>query len=295
MNRLLAAAAILALVIIPPTVALAVPGENGPPEGKGNQAAGPADPGPPATPPGNSGSNPHGGPPGQAPEPPPQAAPSTTDVATGATGETPASPDNGASSNLGASPQGTPGSNGNGPAEQITICHATHSETNPYVGITISSNGLHGHGRPGHQDDEDVIPAASDGSCSAPERPTEPPEDRDDDPNEDGDDPNLAVIPEGGGSNGDGPSAQAPSGGSGALPFTGLPLAFLTLAGVVAMLGGASMRRTAGSSPNAGEAGELSDRCARLAREMSAWEDECAARNGRLEARIAALERSLPE
>jgi hypothetical protein len=32
------------------------------------------------------------------------------------------------------------------PAGMITICHATKSHTNPYVEITISVNGLHGHG-----------------------------------------------------------------------------------------------------------------------------------------------------
>ena len=286
MNRLLAAAAILALAIVPPTVALAVPGENGPPEWAGNdqaaQANDPADPGPPATPPGNSGSNPQGGPPGLASAPPPEAA-AGTEAPTGTAGETLASPENGAASNPGASPQGTPGSNGNGPAERITICHATHSETNPYVTITISSNGLHGHGRLGHQDDEDVIPVASNGSCSEPQQPNKPPED--------GSNPNLAVAPGGGGgSNGGGPSA----GDSGTLPFTGLPLAFLALAGVAAMLGGAGMR-TAGSPQDAGEADELSDRRARLARDISAWSDSCDARASRLDARLTALERSLPE
>ena len=33
----------------------------------------------------------------------------------------------------------------NGLDEKITICHATHSENNPYVQITISRNGLNGH------------------------------------------------------------------------------------------------------------------------------------------------------
>src|SRR3954452_13013494 len=43
---------------------------------------------------------------------------------------------------------GTPKSNENNgaPKGKITICHATKSETNPYVEITISVNGLHGHG-----------------------------------------------------------------------------------------------------------------------------------------------------
>jgi hypothetical protein len=40
------------------------------------------------------------------------------------------------------------------------MCHATSSATNPYVEITISVNGLHGHGK--HADD--VIPAPA-GGC----------------------------------------------------------------------------------------------------------------------------------
>lgn len=42
---------------------------------------------------------------------------------------------------------------------RITICHATGSATNPYVQITISLNGLNGHG--GHQHEEDIIPPNS--------------------------------------------------------------------------------------------------------------------------------------
>jgi hypothetical protein len=60
------------------------------------------------------------------------------------------------------------------PAGKITICHATRSEKNPYVAITISMNGLHGHGPaedPHHHDGswKDIIPApnqnAKDGGC----------------------------------------------------------------------------------------------------------------------------------
>jgi hypothetical protein len=43
---------------------------------------------------------------------------------------------------------------------KVTICHATGSATNPFVTITISINGLHGHGK--HADD--VIPAPA-GGC----------------------------------------------------------------------------------------------------------------------------------
>jgi hypothetical protein len=54
------------------------------------------------------------------------------------------------------------------PAGKITICHATKSHTNPYVEITISVNGLHGHGPaedPHHHDGswKDIIPAPAEG------------------------------------------------------------------------------------------------------------------------------------
>ncbi|MGA0804737.1 MAG: hypothetical protein ACO3QU_07645 [Ilumatobacteraceae bacterium] len=42
---------------------------------------------------------------------------------------------------------------------RISICHATGSETNPYVEITVDANGLNGHGA--HEDD--LIPAPADG------------------------------------------------------------------------------------------------------------------------------------
>jgi hypothetical protein len=55
------------------------------------------------------------------------------------------------------------------PAGKITICHATKSVKNPYVEITISMNGLHGHGPaedPRHHDGswKDIIPAPA-GGC----------------------------------------------------------------------------------------------------------------------------------
>jgi hypothetical protein len=45
---------------------------------------------------------------------------------------------------------------------EITICHATNSESNPYNEITVSVNGLNGHG--GHEGD--IIPMP-DGGCPA--------------------------------------------------------------------------------------------------------------------------------
>jgi hypothetical protein len=55
------------------------------------------------------------------------------------------------------------------PAGKITICHATRSEKNPYVEITISVNGLNGHGPaedPHHHAGswKDIIPAPA-GGC----------------------------------------------------------------------------------------------------------------------------------
>ena len=48
--------------------------------------------------------------------------------------------------------------------EKITICHATSSETNPYNEITVSVNGLNGHGD--HADD--IIPAPESGCPTSP-------------------------------------------------------------------------------------------------------------------------------
>jgi len=43
---------------------------------------------------------------------------------------------------------------------RVTICHATSSKKNPYVKITVSENGLNGHGK----HDGDIIPAPT-GGC----------------------------------------------------------------------------------------------------------------------------------
>ena len=55
-----------------------------------------------------------------------------------------------------------PGRPAEAPAK-VTLCHATGSVTNPYVVITISENGLHGHD--GHEGD--IVPAPA-GGCPAP-------------------------------------------------------------------------------------------------------------------------------
>ena len=48
--------------------------------------------------------------------------------------------------------------------DKITICHATSSETNPYNEITVSVNGLNGHGA--HEGD--LIPVPEDGCPASP-------------------------------------------------------------------------------------------------------------------------------
>src|SRR5204863_3294475 len=71
-----------------------------------------------------------------------------------------------------SNPNADANANSNGHAGKITICHATRSATNPYVEITISENGLHGHGP---ADDsrhhagswKDIIPAPAEGCPGA--------------------------------------------------------------------------------------------------------------------------------
>jgi hypothetical protein len=183
-------AAMAATLAIAP-IASAEPGQNGPPGPEGNPNQPPAEsapaPGPPTTPPGNSGNNPHGGPPGITGSAPPAtsnaggggqspAAPApTVSHPTHPTHPThpahPAHPATPASGTAGT-PQGPPAdapvasgttnNPGGGPDGKITICHSTGSDTNPYVEITISVNGLNGHG--GHHDGADIIPAPA-GGC----------------------------------------------------------------------------------------------------------------------------------
>lgn len=57
---------------------------------------------------------------------------------------------------LGATATAVATDESSGGGEKITICHATGSETNPYVSVTTDLNGLNGH--VGHQHDEDIIP-----------------------------------------------------------------------------------------------------------------------------------------
>ena len=56
---------------------------------------------------------------------------------------------------------------GNSGDHKTTICHATHSETNPYVTITVDDHALTAHRN--HQDGEDIIPAPAGGCPGASE------------------------------------------------------------------------------------------------------------------------------
>jgi hypothetical protein len=61
----------------------------------------------------------------------------------------------------------------NATSEQITICHATGSETHPYEEITINTSGLSAHEN--HQWGEDIIPAPAAGCPTGKTPPTTPP------------------------------------------------------------------------------------------------------------------------
>ena len=64
---------------------------------------------------------------------------------------------------------------GNGHGQnKMTICHATGSDTNPYVIITIPEKAwLHGH-KDGHNGRADIYPVPA-GGCEAEEKPEKPP------------------------------------------------------------------------------------------------------------------------
>lgn len=61
----------------------------------------------------------------------------------------------------GGSPSPTPTPSPTDHDKKITICHATGSETNPFVVITIALQGLNGHANANHQLSEDIIPPNS--------------------------------------------------------------------------------------------------------------------------------------
>jgi hypothetical protein len=58
-------------------------------------------------------------------------------------------------------------------AGKTTFCHATGSQTNPYVTITTSNNALPAHTR--HQDGRDIIPAPAGGCPGATQSSEQPP------------------------------------------------------------------------------------------------------------------------
>lgn len=45
------------------------------------------------------------------------------------------------------------------PEHKVTLCHATHSETNPFVAITVDVASAKFRAHDAHQDNEDIIPA----------------------------------------------------------------------------------------------------------------------------------------
>jgi hypothetical protein len=173
----------------------------------------------------------------------------------------------GGSSQTGDGGQGNENEHG-----KVTLCHATGSETNPYVIITISKNALDAHLR--HQDGEDIYPAP-DGGCPATEIPAGV-----------GNPPSGIVSPPGGelaaggdeAAGGDAPAGEvlgvseesgsapdddeagavlgANQGGGeegaaagdadgGSLPFTGLGLGLMAAIGLLLALSGRHLRRKA--------------------------------------------------
>ena len=95
---------------------------------------------------------------------------------------------------------------GRGPSGKTQYCHATHSETNPFVVITTNNNALWAHRQ--HQDEEDIIPATN-GQCPGGTTPTSNPR-----PSDDGDPTPPGKTDEGGPADGgpDGPGLNGVEG-----------------------------------------------------------------------------------
>lgn len=150
-------------------------------------------------------------------------------------------------------------------AGKVTLCHATGSETNPYVTITISANAMPAHDA--HQDGQDIIPAPG-GGCpggsqsGGPENENGKVTPRGETPGPGGQGPAGAVLgvsEENGSAPGDDEGENAVLGanqGGGeegaarettgtSLPFTGLGLGLLAAIGLLLALSGGHLRRKA--------------------------------------------------
>ena len=157
----------------------------------------------------------------------------------------------------------------NGAAHQkTTLCHATGSETNPYVEITISDRAVQAHAR--HQDGRDIIPAPAGGCPTGASAETPSAEELAAPVGEE-----VAAVTEGrteaterrGESDvagvtqtstprttADGEDAPASAvaaatetseaGDDGSLPFTGLELLFVVMVGTALLLAGYALRRS---------------------------------------------------
>jgi hypothetical protein len=146
-----------------------------------------------------------------------------------------------------------------------TICHATGSESNPFVTITPAKAGVfNGHLGDGHQLGEDIIPPFeydSDRDGTPEEYSQNWPEGEaifdngcelvSEGPGPGGNPPPPPPGGEGGGAGGAGAGGGAlgevagsgAQGAQGALPFTGIPAVFVGLAALVLLVGGVVLMR----------------------------------------------------
>ena len=126
-------------------------------------------------------------------------------------------------------------------AGKVTICHATGSMTNPYVTITISENGLNGHG----DHEGDIIPAPAGGCGDEVEGSELPSVDEDGSESVPGDSVLGSDLSQPGAEGPEvlGAAVQAEEEG-GVLPFTGgAVLPFLLVAGALIGAGALLFRR----------------------------------------------------
>jgi hypothetical protein len=144
---------------------------------------------------------------------------------------------------------------------KVSICHATGSETNPYVLVTVSVNATTGNGHGRHEGDRPAVdgrcPAAAPGGPEGPGDPGPPPGHGEESvPPEDGGASSNSPIDGGSGvlvAQPTTPAAGVVGSDGGELPFTGLPLALLAILGAAACTIGLLLRR-AGRRPEDGPA-----------------------------------------